>query len=57
MRTLINKINDVYATFQVDCNKNIAGNKSAGVRARKISLELGELFKEYRKKSVENDKA
>lgn len=29
------------------------GNKSAGVRARKASIELEKLLKEYRKKSLE----
>lgn len=32
--------------------ENELGNKAAGVRARKISLELGERLKEYRKESV-----
>ena len=29
------------------------GNKAAGQRARKVSLELEKLFKQYRKASVE----
>lgn len=33
--------------------QNYKGNKAAGVRARKASLELEKLFKEYRKQSLE----
>lgn len=32
------------------------GNKAAGVRARKLSLELEKLFKDYRKQSIETAK-
>ena len=33
-----------------------SGNKAAGTRARKASLELIKLFKEFRKVSVEEGK-
>lgn len=33
--------------------QNCKGNKAAGVRARKASLELEKMFKEYRKLSIE----
>lgn len=36
---------------ELDLNVN-KGNKAAGVRARKASLELEKLLKEYRKQSV-----
>ena len=32
------------------------GNKAAGTRARKATLELTKLFKEFRKKSIESAK-
>ena len=32
------------------------GNKAAGTRARKSSLELTKLFKEFRKLSIESSK-
>jgi hypothetical protein len=32
------------------------GNKAAGARARKATLELTKLFKEFRKQSVESTK-
>lgn len=37
-----------------EINSNVSdGNKAAGARARKITLELEKLFKEYRKTSIE----
>ena len=56
MKDLVSKIIALSEEFRVNAEKNVAGNKAAGVRARKISLELGELLKEYRKESVANDK-
>lgn len=50
---LFNKIQSVMASFNTDLDKNIIkGNKAAGVRARKASLELEKLMKQYRKQSV-----
>jgi hypothetical protein len=46
------KIADAYAKFDRQAALAEAGNKAAGVRARKISLEIGELLKQYRKESV-----
>ena len=57
MKDLLSKIIALSEEFRINAEKNVAGNKAAGVRARKISLELGERLKEYRKESVENDKA
>lgn len=57
MEKLIEKIDSLYETFKVEVNKNVLGNKAAGTRARKASLELDKLFKEYRKESIEADKA
>lgn len=52
MKELISKIIALIEEFRVNAEKNVTGNKAAGVRARKISLELGERLKEYRKESV-----
>nr|DAL02839.1 MAG TPA: Histone H1-like protein Hc1 [Caudoviricetes sp.] len=49
---LFNKIQSVIAKFNTELNKNIKGNKAAGVRARKASLELEKLMKQYRKQSI-----
>ena len=40
MKELIEKINAAAEAFKVDAAKAAAGNKAAGVRARKATLEL-----------------
>lgn len=55
MLDLINKIHFAYNRFEENAIKNRDGNKAAGGRARKISLELEKLFKQYRKLSLEID--
>jgi hypothetical protein len=52
MHTLVEQINALCATFAVESEKNLQGNKQAGLRARKASLELEKLLKVYRKESV-----
>lgn len=52
MKDLVSKIIALCEEFRVNAEKNVTGNKAAGVRARKISLELDERLKEYRKESV-----
>lgn len=57
MTELVVRIADATANFTENFEKHIAkGNKAAGARARKASLELEKLFKEYRKASIEADK-
>ena len=56
MNELISKINELCAAFSVDVQKNVEGNKAAGTRARKTSLELEKALKEFRKASVEASK-
>ena len=53
---LVEKINAAYAVFAENAYKQLAGNKAAGARARKSSLELEKLLKEFRKVSVEAGK-
>lgn len=53
MKELVEKINATWVVFAENAEKNVAGNKAAGTRARKASLELEKLLKEFRKASVE----
>ena len=52
MKNLVDKINAKYEEFRVNAEKNVAGNKAAGLRARKATIEIEKLMKEYRKESV-----
>ena len=50
MNELLTQIQDVYAAFSTDAALQIEkNNKAAGARARKASLELEKLMKEFRK--------
>lgn len=53
---IVAEINNKTAEFQNNATLNLNGNKSAGARARKASLELEKLFKQYRKLSIEASK-
>lgn len=57
MKELGAKINELYAAFVVDAEAQaVKGNKAAGARARKVSLELEKALKEFRKISVDAGK-
>lgn len=56
MKELVEKISETIAAFTKDANANLEGNKAAGTRARKASLELEKLMKEFRKASLEESK-
>ena len=57
MKELIAKIEETYAAFVADATAQAEkGNKAAGTRARKASLELEKLLKEFRKVSLEEAK-
>lgn len=57
MKDLIAKINAEIETFKVDAELQAEkGNKAAGTRARKATLELTKLMKEFRKVSLEESK-
>lgn len=47
------KYTELFASFLVDAEKAKAGNKAAGVRARKASLEIEKALKDFRKESME----
>lgn len=56
MEELLTKISALCETFADEAEKNVAGNKAAGARARKASLALEAALKEFRKASVEASK-
>ena len=57
MKEIVEKINATMEAFQKDAASQIeSGNKAAGTRARKASLELEKLMKEFRKVSLEESK-
>lgn len=57
MNELIEKIKELNAAFMTDAALHIEkGNKAAGTRARKASLEIEKLMKEFRKVSLEASK-
>lgn len=57
MKELIEKIEAAYAVFSKDAVAQVEnGNKAAGTRARKASLEIEKLMKEFRKSSLESSK-
>lgn len=49
---IVAEINNKTAEFQNNAALHLNGNKAAGLRARKASLALDKLFKEYRKLSI-----
>lgn len=56
MKELVEKLNAAWAVFSENADKQLAGNKAAGARARKASLEIEKALKEFRKVSVEAGK-
>ncbi len=57
MKELIEKINLEIENFQKNASAQLEkGNKTAGTRARKSSLELTKLLKDFRKESIDFSK-
>ena len=56
MKEILEQINAAIETFQKESQSHAEGNKAAGGRARKSTLELTKLFKDYRKVTVEEAK-
>lgn len=52
MKETIAKINEVMSVLQAELAKAAEGNKAAAARARKATLELEKLGKEFRKQSI-----
>ncbi len=57
MEKLVKQIESTFNAFLEDANAQIEkGNKAAGTRARKASLEMEKMLKDFRKKSLEASK-
>lgn len=57
MKELVEKLNEAFTAFTEDANLQLEkGNKAAGTRARKSSLEIEKMMKEFRKISLEEAK-
>jgi hypothetical protein len=57
MEELLNKVKAEFEAFGKDADLQAEkGNKAAGTRARKSSLDLEKLLKEFRKASLEESK-
>ena len=57
MDKLVNKFRTDVEIFLTEAQSQIErGNKAAGIRARKASLELEKALKDFRKKSMEATK-
>lgn len=57
MKDLIVKIQEAYETFAKDAMLQAEnGNKAAGTRARKASLSIERMMKEFRKLSLEESR-
>lgn len=49
LELLLEDINKIFDVFNLEATKQVEkGNKAAGQRARKISLELRDLLKEFK---------
>ena len=57
MKDLLASIETAMEAFKKDATAQVeSGNKAAGTRARKASLELEKLLKRFRKESLEASK-
>jgi hypothetical protein len=57
MKELVENLNQLFADFKKDSELQVEnGNKAAGTRARKTSLEIEKALKQFRKLSIETAK-
>ncbi|MEO5788589.1 MAG: histone H1 [Gelidibacter sp.] len=57
MKELIENMQNTFESFENDAKMQLeSGNKAAGTRARKSSLALEKLLKEFRKVSIADSK-
>jgi hypothetical protein len=57
MKELVEKIQELFQAFEKDAQAQVEnGNKAAGMRARKSSLEIQKLMKNFRISSLELSK-
>lgn len=53
MKTLVEQLSSNFEAFVKDAQAQVEnGNKAAGARARKVSLEIEKLLKQFRKDSI-----
>ena len=53
MNDILTSINEAFTAFTTDADAQLTkGNKAAGTRARKASLAIEKLLKEFRKASI-----
>lgn len=53
MKTLVENLAASFEAFAKDAQAQVEnGNKAAGARARKVSLEIEKLLKQFRKESI-----
>ena len=58
MKELLDNINRTFDSFRKDAESQLdKGNKSAGLRARRASLDIEPLLKQFRKLSLESANA
>jgi len=56
MEKLLKNVTGLFNDFRIDAQQRaLKGNKAAGARSRKVSLELEKLLKEWRKISVKEE--
>ena len=57
MEELLQAIKNDYKAFEEEAEVHVGrGNASAGIRARKLSMQIAEKLKQFRAKSVDFDK-
>jgi ElaB/YqjD/DUF883 family membrane-anchored ribosome-binding protein len=57
MKNLVETLKANFEAFAKDAEQQVEnGNKAAGQRARKVSLEIEKALKDFRKKSIEAGK-
>lgn len=56
MEELLRNIKGEMELFKMEADKAVKGNSAAGLRSRKVSLDLDKLMKEWRKVSVKGGK-
>ena len=56
LKVMVDEINNLMDTLKSENEKNINGNKAAGRRARKLSVELGKKLKIFRSISITANK-
>lgn len=57
IKMLIEEIRNLTENFMTDATSNLNGNKAAGRRARKVSLKLTKLYKDYRNLTLKSEKS